>query len=55
MLHRSCDFAIVEDNVVYDNGEAGIAIYESSYCTVQHNTCENNMCEFANILYTRLR
>lgn len=45
MLHRSCDNARVVSNNVYDNGEAGIALYESSSCKVLSNTVTDNLRE----------
>lgn len=31
----------------YDNGDAGVALYESSYCTVHGNDLHDNTCEDA--------
>lgn len=45
MLHRECDRAIVSGNTVYDNGDAGLALYESSECAVFDNSFENNLRE----------
>lgn len=45
MLHRSCDHAIVADNVAYGNVDAGLAIYESSFVEVYGNFFYDNKCE----------
>lgn len=37
MLHRQCDRAEVYGNYVYENGDAGLALYESSDCLVYDN------------------
>lgn len=49
MLHRSCDRANVRDNYAYNNGEAGIALFETSDSKVYNNTLENNKCECSNL------
>lgn len=46
MLHRSCDYATVKNNTAYSNGDAGLALYESSFCDVSENTFYHNKCEF---------
>ena len=45
MLHRSCNDAIIANNVVYDNGDAGVALFESANTEVYGNTLTNNKCE----------
>ena len=37
MLHRQCDRAEVYGNYAYDNGDAGLSLYESSDCLVYSN------------------
>lgn len=45
MLHRSCNHGIIANNVVYDNGDSGIALFESANTDVYGNTLSNNKCE----------
>lgn len=47
MLHRSSDHASVSGNNVFDNGDSGLALMESSYITANDNTFNNNLCERA--------
>lgn len=46
MLHRSCDYATIKGNEVFDNGDAGVALYESMHAKVTGNTFKDNKCEF---------
>lgn len=46
MLHRSCDRANVRNNEVWDNGDAGIALYESSDSAVTLNKLTGNVREY---------
>lgn len=46
MLHRSSNDAVVKDNYSHDNGDAGLALFESSDCTVEDNVFENNKCQW---------
>eukprot|EP00904_Undaria_pinnatifida_P005815 jgi/Undpi1/2363/HiC_scaffold_13.g05746.m1 len=41
-LHRSSNDAIVRDNYVHDNGDAGIALLEVSDCEISHNYVKDN-------------
>ncbi|CAN0073378.1 unnamed protein product, partial [Sphacelaria rigidula] len=41
-LHRSSDDAIVKNNNVHDNGDAGMALLEISRAVVEDNTFTNN-------------
>lgn len=50
MLHRSCDRATVRENYSYNNGDAGLALYESFDCKVYDNVFEYNKCELLFIL-----
>lgn len=43
MLHRSCDYAIIANNNAYNNGDAGVALYESSNVLVHNNNLHDNM------------
>lgn len=45
MLHCSCDRANVRNNVVWNNGDAGIALYESSDSSVTLNNLTGNVRE----------
>ena len=45
MLHRSCDRAVVRENHSYNNGDAGMALYESFECKVYNNLFEYNKRE----------
>lgn len=45
MLHRESDRATVTGNIVYDNGDAGLALFESSECDVFENSFKNNLRE----------
>lgn len=46
MLHRSSDYGTVKNNVIHDNMDSGVALYESSYCAVSHNKIYGNKSEF---------
>eukprot|EP00752_Nemacystus_decipiens_P012441 g11022.t1 len=41
-LHRSSDYAIVKNNYCYNNGDAGVAMLESSNADISGNVFENN-------------
>ncbi len=45
MLHRSSDQGIVRNNTVHDNMDSGVALFESSDCTVSENNIYSNMSE----------
>lgn len=45
MLHRSSDDAIVRNNNAYNNGDAGLAIFESSSIRAYDNAFRGNKCE----------
>lgn len=45
MLHRSCNDGIIANNVVYDNLDAGVALFETANTEVYGNTFTNNKCE----------
>ena len=45
MLHRSCNDGVVANNVVYDNADSGIALFETANTEVYGNTLSNNKCE----------
>ena len=45
MLHRSCDRALIKRNEVWENGDAGVALYESSDCKVIRNILTDNRRE----------
>jgi len=45
MLHRSSDHGIVRNNTVHDNMDSGVALFESSECTVSENKIYSNMSE----------
>ena len=42
MLHRSCNRAEITLNEAWDNGDAGVAVFESSDCKVTRNTLTRN-------------
>eukprot|EP00752_Nemacystus_decipiens_P005724 g5181.t1 len=42
MLHKSCDDSIVRGNEAYGNFDAGISLVETSRCSVDENTLEDN-------------
>lgn len=42
MIHRRVDQALIENNVVNDNREAGIAIFDSHNAIVRNNTVRNS-------------
>ncbi|CAM9370594.1 unnamed protein product, partial [Hapterophycus canaliculatus] len=41
-LHRSSDYAVVKNNYVYNNGDAGLAMLESSNAEISGNVFEDN-------------
>ena len=45
MMHSSCDYATIRENIVFDNGDAGIVLVESSSCNVYGNSVYSNECE----------
>lgn len=45
MLHRSCDYATVRGNVVENNVDSGVAVYESSNCEISKNNLSRNKSE----------
>jgi parallel beta-helix repeat protein len=42
MLHRYCDDSVVTGNRCFDNGDAGIALFDVKRVTVQSNVCLGN-------------
>lgn len=46
MLHRSSNYGTVSNNEVYNNGDAGMALFESSHNKIYDNTFTNNRREY---------
>ncbi|CAN0170231.1 unnamed protein product, partial [Hapterophycus canaliculatus] len=42
MLHRSSDYGVVKNNIVYNNMDSGVALYESSNCEISDNQIYGN-------------
>ena len=47
MLHRSSNDGIIANNVVYDNVDAGVALFETANTEVYGNILTNNKCTCA--------
>lgn len=45
MLHRSSDYGVISGNVVYKNGDAGVALFETFYTEIYDNTLWANKCK----------
>lgn len=42
MLHRSCDYAIVRNNNVTNNGLGGVAVFETFHADIKYNNLVDN-------------